>query len=316
MSQDFMLNTNDDEGTSFLGIINIDDTLYLPTGAPVVLVSGYPNYEDYEDFATYLLNETGVQLYIKYTENSGGIVRGNLYAVTPCCNNDMNIEIFLTSVTLGGDTLITGITGFLIDQYATCDYIKANIFEDHACCICYTATPTGSVYNVSSDTIYYGYDPAELDLNLWNIYTTGECINVDIDGNLYFTREVTYTNSCRPAILRNSLSDNNSQVMCNVLRSSFIADIINDTIYTIPNGTQFNLSWSGLGRTTNYVGILNGNINNPLGTIFTVNTDILQGMNFKFGVAHNSITCPGQEVTLTITSNDIVMDPLIITLTT
>lgn len=316
MSQDFMLNTNDDEGTSFLGIINIDDTLYLPTGAPVVLVSGYPNYDDFEYFATYLLNETGVQLYIKYTENSGGIVRGNLYAVTPCCNNDMNIEIFLTSVTLGGDTLITGTTGFLIDQYATCDYIKANIFDDHPCCICYTATPTGSVYNVSSDTIYYGYDPAELDLNLWNIYTTGECINVDIDGNLYFTREVTYTNSCRPAILRNSLYDNNSQVTCNVLRSSFIADIINDTIYTIPNGTQFNLSWSGLGRATNYVGILNGNINNPLGTIFTVNTDILQGMNFKFGVAHNSITCPGQEVTLTITSNDIVMDPLIITLTT
>ncbi|HMT02179.1 MAG TPA: hypothetical protein PKD00_02525 [Burkholderiales bacterium] len=290
----------------------IPETVIPPTGYTAVPM--FPddiNYYLFEIFRDIVYAETGVLLVVNYDSL---LKKGILYAIGPCCDSEISVLIKTVNLAVPDDILSPN-NGFSLGANVTCNYIRNNIYEDFVCCSCFSAYPIGPVTNVSSDTIYWNYDNTDPDLLNWNEYTAGDCVINSVSGEIYFTREVTYTNSCRPSLLRYTFDTSTSTVTCNVMRSSFIARIINTSPFTIPSGTVFNLSWSGLGGATNFAGSFNGVINGA-GTLFTTNTDILTNQQFRFAVAHNTTTCPGQTVILTVTTNDINIDPIIITLTT
>lgn len=293
--------------------VNIDNNLYGIIGTYGLGVSfdGGANYLDAVDM---IYSNTGILL--KYKVIDGILV---VYGIGDCCLDYTTVEIIVCTLSGLSCNNPTIVKLQISNPTATCQMIKDFFSEpDYVCCTCYKAYRTGPVVDVDTDIIYYNCEN-DIDLNNWTEYLVeGNCVPIcKTTGELLFFREVTYTTGCRPSLFRYNIEDSNSYVSCTVLRSAFIVRIQNTGDYTIPNGTEFNLVWSGLGGAANYVALQGGTINNPLGTIFTTNTNIAPGQIFSFAVGHNTLACPGQTVSVEVSTSDINLffTPLIIEIT-
>ena len=111
------------------------------------------------------------------------------------------------------------------------------------------------------------------------------------------------------------ISDNGSSVDCEIDLASLQIDVVNDGAIDLPMGTVFDLAWSGLPIGATFITLTGGTVAID-GTTFTLDvSDIAPGFNFNFAVTFDNIGCVDPiDVTLTITSSDISIAPLVINL--
>lgn len=225
----------------------------------------------------------------------------NLYVIAPCCETYTTVEIGLGATPTYNNMVYSG--------QQSCDSIKTLFgttpYINHRCCTCFTATKTGAVNSTTSEDKIQWRCPT-ID-NIWVDYDENAVECVDCEGReINFQRVITCTDNCRPVSETFLLEDSgDSEALCRLgIQGYLLVELENYGLSTIPSGTQFDLSWTGLGTSIVYLSLSNC-LTRSSGAYTTTTADILPGGKFKFGARFNDPSCATNVYEVEITTADI-----------
>lgn len=295
--------------TNTLVSITIDGNTYTPP-SPIPLT-------DYAALAAYF-NGLGTNYYFLFSDGGPATDATVVSILGAPCHNYQIGDLFATynDGVANQDIYL----GLFYEQ--PCSY-WSNLLPGYTCpecCTCATAAATGTATGINNDIIEYSIDGG----TTWFEYFPPQCINPTIypSNEVIFRRTVNFDNGCPPVVLTETIqgsglyqiSDNASSTDCEDPTAFAYINFVNTGTLDLPMGTVFNLVWTGLGGSPTFTSLTGGTVA-PGGSTFTLDAyDIIQGAGFSFYVEWNNPGCQTYTLELTISSTDITIDPVTITL--